>query len=261
MEKDSLLLEAASRLWTASDSGVCCAPVRDLIDPLDQESAYRIQKINTDKRIAGGARKIGWKVGLTARSVQKQLGVDQPDFGMLLSDMEVPNGDILSIDQLMQPKVEGEIAFVLGAGLDKEYIGTADVLKSVDFALASLEIVGSRINNWDIKIADTIADNASASHFVLGNKPMPLSQLDLVNCKMSLEINGELVSQGTGFDCMGSPLSAILWLARKLQKLGTPLQAGDVVLSGALGPMAALSRGDKVLANFDQLGQVHLEIS
>jgi len=261
MSNNSTIQQIAERLWQASLHSNTCAPVRDLIDAQDQEAAYQIQKINTDRRIGIGARKIGWKIGLTAKAVQKQLGVDQPDFGMLLSDMEVLLGEDLPFTSLMQPKVEAEIAFVLGEDLDQEYIGTTEVLKSIDFALASLEVVGSRIRDWDIKIADTIADNASASHFVLGHKPVWPGSMDLLNCKMQMWKNGEIVSEGLGSNCLGSPVNATIWLARKLQQLGTPLEAGDVVLTGALGPMTNLEQGDTIEASFDNLGAVRLQIS
>ncbi len=260
MTKDSKEAIAAAQLWQAALTGEVCAPVRNSIGADDQVAAYAVQKINTDRRIAAGASRVGWKIGLTAKSVQKQLGVDQPDFGMLLSDMEVLHGGELPITALMQPKVEGEIAFVLGEDLDQEYIGVAQVLGAIDSALASLEIVGSRIDSWDIKIADTIADNASASHFVLGHRPVWPGSFDLLNCSMKLWKNGELVSEGKGSACLGSPVNATIWLARKLKSLGTPLRAGEVILTGALGPMTNIAQGDEIKASFDSLGQVGFKV-
>jgi len=152
----------------------------------------------------------------------------------------------------MQPKVEGELAFVLGASLDQDNLTIVDIINAVDYVLPSIEIVGSRIENWNIRITDTVADNASASHYVLGHSPKMLDDIDIVNCKMNMTINGELKSSGSGKDCMGSPLNAVLWLARKMQSVGQPLQAGELILSGSLGPMAAVEAGDVVENNLSK---------
>jgi 2-keto-4-pentenoate hydratase len=250
---------AAARLLEAAKSGITCEPVRDLLGTTDLPMAYGAQNIITSERLKGGARLIGRKIGLTSLAVQKQLGVDQPDFGMLFDDMEVMHDGIIPWAEMMQPKVEGEIAFVLKRDLPNPSITMAELISSIDYALASLEIVGSRIEGWNIRITDTIADNASASHFVLGHRPISLENIDLINCSMVMEKNGETVSKGTGADCMGSPLNATLWLARTMAQLGTPLQAGEIILSGALGPMSPVAPGDKVTARFDTLGEVSVQ--
>lgn len=250
-------LEAmAERLRTASQSGVPCAPVRELIGTTDLEQAYAVQEINTALRIADGARIIGSKIGLTSLSVQKQLGVDQPDFGVLWNDREVENGGEVSMSALLQPKAEAEIAFVLGKDLTAENLTSIDVLSAVDYALASIEIVGSRIKDWDIKITDTIADNASASHWVVGHRPVKLENLDLLNCKMVMKKNGVVVSEGVGKNCLGSPVNAMLWLANKLVAMGRPMRAGDLILTGALGPMVSAQAGDHFSATIEGLGEV-----
>ena len=256
MKLTKSIKEAAKRLWEANEQKETCPPVRELIGTEDIEKAYAVQKINNDKRAKKGARLLGCKIGLTSIAVQKQLGVDQPDFGLLYNDMEVFNGGEISVKELMQAKVEAEIAFVLGKDLKGKQLGAADIISAVDYALASIEIVGSRVENWNIRLNDTIADNASASHFVLGHLPKKLSEIDLVNCKMVMKNGRKKVSSGTGADCMGSPINACVWLANKMAALGQPLKAGDLILTGALGPMTAVKAGDHFTASIEGLGDV-----
>ena len=220
-----------------------------------------MQEINIAERINRGAKPVGSKVGLTSFAVQKQLGVDQPDFGVLLDDMVVEQGGTVDYNLLMQPKVEAEVAFVLKSDLPSVEISEAALVDAIDYAVASIEIVGSRVENWDIRITDTIADNASASHFVLGTQHVNLADLDLVGCEMKLWLNEEIVSEGKGEACMGSPINAALWLANTMVKRGKPLKAGDVILSGALGPMAPVKPGDKVRASIEGLGDVAVNFS
>lgn len=247
---------AALRLREADLNKKVCEPIRNLIGIDDLDAAYAIQQINTNHRMKSGAKVIGHKIGLTAPVVQKQLGVDQPDFGLLWQDKEILNGGEISVKELMQPKAEAEIAFVLAKDLTSEKLTSVDVISAIDYALASIEIVGSRIQNWDIKITDTIADNASASHWVIGHQPVKLQDLDLINCKMVMDNKGEIVSEGVGKACLGSPINALLWLAQKMVKMGQPLKAGDLILSGALGPMVNIVTGDEFTVNIEGLGSV-----
>lgn len=258
---DSTLQTAANRLKKAESSGATCAPVRELIDALDLDSAYAIQEINTKARIAAGGVVVGRKIGLTAKVVQAQLGVDQPDFGIMFSDMTVESGSSLPWGKVMQPKVEAEITFILKADLTQEDHSLEDIANAIDYAVASIEIPCSRVENWDIRIADTIADNASAGFYVLGNKKMKLDEFDLLGCKMSMSVNGQEVSTGQGSACLDNPLNAVKWLADVMVKVGRPLLAGEIVLSGALGPMAATNPGDKVEASIEGLGTVSVEFS
>lgn len=248
----------AEQLRNAHENRQPCPPLRDVIGLEDLETAYAIQAINNQKKIDKGARIVGRKIGLTSKAVQVQLGVDQPDFGILLNTMEVLNNNSISISEMMQPKVEAEIAFVLGRDLPAHEMTAHELISAIDYALASIEIVGSRIENWNIKITDTIADNASASHFVVGHKPVKLHDLDLINCQMRMTKNDKIVSEGTGAACLGSPLNATLWLVNTMAKLGTPLKAGEVILSGALGPMASVEAGDIFEASFTGLGIVRV---
>lgn len=247
---------AAKRLWEAHHSATPCAPVRELIGPNDLEAAYAVQEHNTRRWLAQGRRLAGRKIGLTSKSVQRQLGVDEPDFGMLFADMAVPDGEETPMRGLLQPRVEGEVAFCLKRDLTQPQLTTTDVIGAIDYVLAAIEIVDSRIDRWDIKIADTVADNASSARYVLGNEPRSLRKLDLRLCGMVMERLGEQVSFGAGAACLGHPLNATLWLARKMAAIGRPLLAGDLVMSGALGPMVPAQPGDVFDLKINGLGSV-----
>jgi 2-keto-4-pentenoate hydratase len=242
------ILTAANRLKDAASSQITCSPIRELIGEEDIALAYQIQKTNIEHLKAAGASVLGYKIGLTSTAVQKQLGVDQPDFGVLLDTMEI-HQQVFPFSALMQPKAEAEIAFILKEDLTSETLGLNELIDAIDYAVASIEIVGSRIENWNIRITDTIADNASASHFVLGKKQVPLKDIDLVNCSMSLTKNGRLASEGTGAACMDNPLNAALWLAKTMIGNKNPLKKGAVLLTGALGPMVPIGKGDTITAS------------
>ncbi len=250
----------AKLLRTAELQKLTIKPLREQ-GVTDLDLAYEIQNINTQHRVNAGARIVGKKIGLTSLAVQQQLGIDQPDYGVLFHDMEILNGLSVSMSELMQPKAEAEIAFILGDDLDTDQLTIMDLIHAIDFALPAIEIVGSRIENWNIKLCDTVADNASASHYVLGHRPRTLDEFDMVGCSMQVHKNGELVSEGTGAACLGSPLNATLWLANKMAALGQPLQAGELILSGAIGPMTALNAGDNIVAEIDGLGSVSVSVT
>ena len=182
--------------------------------------------------------------------------MDQPDFGILYADMEVVDGDEIAADRLMQPKVEGEIALILDDDLVDENLTLIDLINSVAYALPAIEVVGSRIANWDITILDTIADNASSGLYVLGTKPTGLHEIDLRMCGMVMESKGDQISIGAGVACLGNPLNAALWLARKMVQVGMPLMAGDTIMTGALGPMAPVHPGDVIEVRISGLGSV-----
>lgn len=244
---------AAARLKNAYQT-CAVAPMRDLIEPRDVENAYAIQQINTALWLGEGRRVVGRKVGLTAKAVQLQLGVSQPDFGVLFDDMAIADGGSLSPSRVLQPKVEGEVAFIMAADINDPAVTREQVAVAVDAVVTAIEIVDSRIEDWKITFADTVADNGSSAFFVLGNDRKPLDGLDLWTCGMALEVNGEIVSMGAGAACMGHPLNALTWLAQTLAARGEALRKGDVVLSGALGPMFAVKAGDKVRATIGGLG-------
>jgi len=245
----------AARLRGAYVSGPV-APLRDGLAPTDASRAYEVQALNTAHWVAQGRRIIGRKVGLTAKAVQLQLGVDQPDYGVLFADMEIPDGGTLSAAKVLQPKAEAEVAFVLSADLTNSNATRDEVAAAVAYAVAAIEIVDSRIVDWKITFADTVADNGSSAFFVLGADRKSLAGLDLKTCGMALEVNGDVASLGAGVACLGHPLNAAAWLARSLATQGTPLRKGDIVLTGALGPMVAIKPGDHIEAAIGGLGTV-----
>lgn len=248
--------QAAGRILAAYASGTPCAPVRDLVATPDE--AYAVQERLTTTWLGEGRRLVGRKIGLTSAAVQAQLGVDTPDFGMLFADMAVPDGAEIPAGAVMQAKAEAEVALVLEHDLTHERHTVADLIRATAFALPAIEVVGSRIRDWDITLADTVADNASSGMYALGSRPVALADVDLRLCGMVLERRGEQVSTGTGTACLGHPLNAALWLADTLVRVGRPLRAGDTVLTGALGPMAAVAPGDVVEARIDGLGDVRV---
>ncbi len=248
----------AAQLRDCYASGVAMAPIREAFPDAKIEDAYAIQAANTAHWEAQGRVVVGAKIGLTAKAVQRQLGVDQPDFGHLFADMAVADGDIVAAGRLLQPKVEAEIAFIMARTPDAARLTTAELIDSVAYALPAIEIVDSRIAGWNIGIVDTVADNASSGLFVLGTRPVPLGAIDLRLCGMVLERNGEPTSFGAGAACLGNPLHALGWLAAKMAEVGRPLAQGDIVLSGALGPMVAVAPGDSVEARIGGLGSVRV---
>ena len=247
---------AADLLWNAGANRMPIAPLRERFAAFGPAEAYAVQAINTKRQIDAGARVVGRKIGLTSRAVQKQLGVDQPDFGTLFASMAYGDGEPVPWAALMQPKVEAEVALVMEHDLPEPGVTVAQMLRAVAFALPAIEIVGSRIADWNIRFVDTVADNASSSAFVLGATPMPLAGLDLRLAGMVMERRGEQVSLGAGVACLGHPLNAAVWLANKMAGLGQGLKAGDVVLTGALGPMVPVAPGDVFEARINGLGSV-----
>ncbi|WP_114238555.1 2-keto-4-pentenoate hydratase [Dyella sp. C9] len=261
MSRSSLVHDIARRLSLAERTVQPVAPVRGEIAPDDVGMAYAVQMANVDARVSRGERIVGRKIGLTSLAVQRQLGVDQPDFGALFASMAYGDGDAIPLPRLIQPKVEAEVALVLERDLVREKHTYVDLLSATAYALAAIEVVDSRIVDWDIRFVDTVADNASSAAFVLGSRPVPLRELDLARCAMSLSRDGEVLSQGNGAACLGNPLNAAVWLADRMVALGTPLRAGDVVLTGALGPMVAVREAGVFVASIDGLGSVRAAFS
>nr|WP_175801103.1 2-keto-4-pentenoate hydratase [Burkholderia anthina] len=252
----SVVNTLAARLREAEAARDAIEPVRGAIALDDMATAYAVQQANVDARVAAGERIVGRKIGLTSLAVQQQLGVDQPDFGALFASMACGDGEPIPLAQLIQPKVEAEIALVLERDLVHEKHTFVDILRASAYALAAIEVVDSRIRGWDIRFVDTVADNASSARFVVGSRPVPLSGLDLAGCAMTLSRDGEVLSRGAGAACLGNPLNAAVWLADRMVQLGTPLRAGDVVLTGALGPMVAVTQPGVYTADIDGLGSV-----
>jgi 2-keto-4-pentenoate hydratase len=252
---------AVERLALALETRVPCAAVRDLIGTDDLPAAYAVQQGLVERRLATGATVVGRKIGATSKAVQDQLGVDQPDFGYLLSEMDVSQEARISMRRLVQPRVEAEVAFVLSRDLDlaEDEITLDAVRDAVGLALPALEIVDSRIERWDITFTDTVADNASSGLYVVGGEGKPLSELEPRDVEMTLSINGEVRSSGSGAACLGDPLEALRWLAVQCARFGDPLRAGHLVLSGALGPFVPFAPGDKVEASISGFEPLSVE--
>jgi 2-keto-4-pentenoate hydratase len=254
IQQNEVISQAAERLIDAL-GGTPTEPVRDLIGSTDIDLAYRVQQLVIEARKREGAKVVGRKIGLTSEAVQSQVGVDQPDFGFLLDVMRFGDGEPIPYASLLQPRAEVELAFVLAGDLEGDEDDAA-VRAAVDYASASIEVVDSRVRDWDIAITDTVADNASSGVFVLGEAKVPLDEFEPREVTMTLTRKGEEISRGTGAACLGDPLNALAWLARAAARYGSPLRAGDVVLSGALGPLAPVGPGDVLEAEISSLGPV-----
>jgi 2-keto-4-pentenoate hydratase len=253
---------AVERLALALETRVPCQPVRDLIGTEDLAAAYAVQQGLVQKRLTAGATVVGRKIGATSEAVQRQLGVDQPDFGYLLDVMDVSDEHPVSMQTLLQPRVEAEVAFVLATDVDPadEAEITVELVRgAVEFALPALEIVDSRIDQWDIGFTDTVADNASSGLYVVGRQGRKLHELEPRDVEMSLTINGEVRSSGNGAACLGDPLEALRWLAVQCHRFGDPLRAGQVVLSGALGAFVPFDPGDRVEASISGFEPLSVE--
>lgn len=246
---------AALRIREAYESGVPCAPVRDLVERDDAATGYRVQEINTALWLEAGRRLVGRKIGLTSPAVQAQMKVDQPDFGMLYADMSVADGQAIEAGRLLQPRVEGEVAFVMARDVT-DLCDRDAVVAALDSACVAAEIVDSRIADWAISIVDTVADNASSGLYVLGDARVAATSVDYLTGRMEIRRAGEVVSAGTGDACLGHPFDAACWLANTLVRVGRPLRAGDVVLSGAWGPLVPAAPGDLLEVRISGLGAV-----
>lgn len=253
------IAEAAQRLITANATRTPGAPIRDLIGPSVITAAYAIQQIVVQERLKTTTR-TGRKIGLTSPAVQKQIGVDSPDFGVLFLDAAYTSSGSspasIPVSSVIQPKVEAEVAFVLSKALDDADITIEAVRAAIDYAVPALEVVDSRIANWDIRLSDTVADNASFGAYILGSERKTLEEFSPADVVMSTTVDGVEKSTGRGADCLGDPLNAVLWLARTAKELGDPLKAGEVVLSGALGPMVPVTAGSTVETRITGLGSV-----
>ena len=258
---NATVTEAADRIALAARNRQPIAPVRTLIGESNIDLAYAVQQELISRRIEAGAVVVGRKIGLTSPAVQRQLGVDQPDFGVLFADMDMSSEPIVPSHRLLQPKAEAEIAFVLKDDLDGEILSSEEVSSAVDHAVAALEIVDSRIADWDLTIADTVADNASSGLFVLGADRLTLDEFSPRDATMRMYANDALVSEGDGKACLGDPLLALTWLARTAAAYGNPLRAGQIILSGALGPMVPAPPGTRIRAEIAPLGEVSATFS
>ena len=250
--------KAAEALLRAYASRIPLPPLTDDYPDASVDDAYAIQLAQVGAWTGAGARVKGHKVGLTSAAMQRQLGVDQPDFGHLLDSMFLPEGVPAGIDRFLQPRAEPEIALVLGRPLAGPGVTAADAIAAVDFVLPALEIIDSRIRDWKITLADTIADNASSGAVVLGTRPIRPEALDLALTGCLLYRNGRIEGTGAGGAVLGSPVNALVWLANTLGSRGVTLEAGHVVMPGSVTAAIPLSAGDTISASFGQIGSVSI---
>ncbi len=254
------LQAAAEALRQARQSRQTIAPISQSYQVSGLDEAYAVAQMNTEYKLNQGARIIGKKVGLTSKVVQQQLGVNQPDFGILFDDMEYLDGDSVPVSQLLQPKIEAEIAFILAKDLSGHAPSWGEFLAALAYAVPALEIVDSAIQDWKITLEDTVADNASCGLYVLGNQPVAIGMVNFAETGMQLDVNGETLSIGCGSACLGHPLKAAWWLARTMAERGINLKAGEVILSGALGAMVNVKAGDIVTARIGSLGIISCQL-
>lgn len=246
----------ADALWEAERAGRPIAPLMNANRHLTISDAYAIQRHNVERRIAAGRVVVGHKIGLTSRAMQMMLGVDEPDFGAILDDMLVEEGDPIRFDSLLQPKAEGELAVVLDHDLVGPGVTIPVALRAIAGVLPAIEVIDSRIVDWRITLLDTVADNASSGRVVIGSRLTPLEGLDLRLVGAVLSLNGDVVETGAGAAALGSPIRCVSWLANKLGELGSGLRAGEIVMTGALHRAIDVAAGDVVTAEFGGIGSV-----
>ncbi len=251
----------ADELWEADRTAKPVGPLTERHPELVLGDAYAIQGINIERRVAGGERVIGRKVGLTSRPMQQMLGVDEPDFGVLTNEMFVEDGDLIPIGKLVQPRVEAELAFVMEKDLRGPGVTTAGALAAIAGALPSVEVVDSRVADWKITLVDTVADNASSGMLVVGGRMRKVEELDLRLLGVAVYRHGELIDTGAGAAALGNPARCVAWLANTLGRFGDGLRAGDVVLPGAVHKMVPVRPGDVFRADFAHLGPVTVRFS
>ncbi len=253
---DGAIRALAGDLYSALRARSTVAPLTDRYPEITIDDAYRVSLAMLERRIADGERVIGKKIGVTSRAVQEMLDVHQPDFGFLTDAMHYPDGATISIARagLIQPRAEGEIAFILKQDLAGSNVTARDVLDAAEAVIPCFEIVDSRIVNWKIKIEDTIADNASCGVFVLGAARADPNQLDLASVRLEMFRNGAQVATGLGSAVQGHPAAAVAWLANTLGKFGIPFRKGEIILSGSLVPLIPANAGDSFELSIGGIG-------
>ncbi|MBN9634846.1 2-keto-4-pentenoate hydratase [Mycolicibacterium sp. HS_4_1] len=261
MLSDNVRAELAAALAQAEHSRVAMSPMTDTYADIDVVDAYEIQLLNIRQRVAEGARVVGHKVGLSSEAMQKMMDVDEPDYGHLLDDMEVFEDKPVLTSNYLLPRVEVEVGFVLADDLPGAGCTEDDVLAATAAFAPAIELIDSRIANWQIKLCDTIADNASSAGWVLGKERVSPKDIDIRGIDAVLKRNGEVLGKGRSDAVLGNPVTAVAWLARKVDQFGVRLKAGDVVLPGACMRAFDATPGDDFVAEFAGLGSVHLSFA
>ncbi|GLR64552.1 2-oxopent-4-enoate hydratase [Marinospirillum insulare] len=250
-----LIQSCGDELYQAMVERKAIRPLTERHSNMSVEDAYQISLRMLELRLAAGERVIGKKIGVTSKAVQDMLNVHQPDFGYLTDKMAFSQGEEMPISQLLlQPRAEGEIAFILKKDLMGPGVTNADVLAATDCVMPCFEVVDSRIEDWKIKIQDTVADNASCGLFILGDQAVSPTKVDLATCGMVVEKNGSVISTGAGAAALGSPVNCVAWLANTLGHFGIPLKAGEVILSGSLVPLVPVKAGDHMSLSIGGMG-------
>lgn len=253
--------QAADALWQAEQTKVAIAPLTETFREIDIVDAYEIQLINVRRRMQMGERVAGHKVGLSAKIMQKMVGVSEPDYGHLMASMFAYEGSIIPYTTFLQPRAEVEVAFVLKERLAGPGVTAAQVVKATDYLLPSIEIVDSRVADWKIKVQDTVSDNASCGAVVLGGRPTPIADVDPALIGALLRKNGEIVATGCSGAVLGNPVNAVAWYANKAAEFGVVLEPGDVIMPGSCTAMVPIAPGDVIRAEFDVLGHVQIGLS
>jgi 2-keto-4-pentenoate hydratase len=261
MLSDDVRRAVADALRDAEVERAPIPPLRDTWPDIDVVDSYEIQLLNIRRRLESGARVNGHKVGLSSRAMQEMMGVDEPDYGHLLSDMEVSSSEPVPASRYCYPRVEVEVAFVLGETLPGEGCTEEDVIRATEYVAPSIELIDSRVLDWNIKIADTIADNASSAGYVLGSERIRPEDVDLKAIEAVLIRNGEKVAEGRSDAVLGNPVTAVAWLADKVASFGVTLEAGHVILPGSVHRAIDVRPGDDFVAEFHDFGSVHLSFT
>ncbi|AQA02532.1 2-keto-4-pentenoate hydratase [Mycobacterium sp. MS1601] len=248
----------AAELAEAERSRVPMDPLTAAHPDIDVVDAYEIQLINIRRRVAEGARVIGHKVGLSSEAMQKMMNVDEPDYGHLLEDMAVFSDVPVKASAYLYPRVEVEVGFILADDLPGAGCTEDDVLAATAAFAPSIELIDTRIKDWKIKLCDTIADNASSAGWVLGPDRVSPKDVDIRAIEAELRCNGEVIAEGRSDAVLGNPVTAVAWLARKVDSFGVRLKAGDVVLPGSCTRAIDAHPGDHFVADFAGLGSVEL---
>ena len=254
--------QCGDELYNALTNRTTLRPFTERFPDISINDAYHISLRMVERRVEAGEKIIGKKIGVTSKAVQNMLNVHQPDFGYLTDNMVFNQGEEMPIsEQLIQPRAEGEIAFILKKDLIGPGVTNADVLAATECVMPCFEIVDSRIEDWNIKIQDTVADNASCGLFVLGDNAVSPSQVDLATCGMVVEKNGSIISTGAGAAALGSPVNCVTWLANTLGQFGIPLKAGEVILSGSLVPLEPVQAGDFMTVSIGGIGSASVRFT